>query len=132
MNKTPNNSRPRKPKGFTLLEILVVIVVIGILAAMVAPRFANVGQTAQANATLSDKAVANRVLDGFELAGGTIDLAGASVTTMNGSTAALLWTDLHGGTKVVGNITFALPSTSSITVPDGWTLTKTGSGARFK
>ncbi len=37
-NRIVSNGRPDE-KGFTLLEIMVVLVIIGVLAAMVAPRF---------------------------------------------------------------------------------------------
>ncbi|QQX81661.1 prepilin-type N-terminal cleavage/methylation domain-containing protein [Shewanella sp. KX20019] len=40
-----------KQKGFTLIELIVVIIILGVLAVIAAPRFINLGDDA-ANATL--------------------------------------------------------------------------------
>jgi len=53
---TPNarrNSNRRARSGFTLVEILIVVVILGILAAIVIPQFSNASQTARQN-TLKD------------------------------------------------------------------------------
>lgn len=41
-----------KPRGFTLVEILIVVVILGILAAIVIPQFSNASDTARANTML--------------------------------------------------------------------------------
>lgn len=38
---------PRKSQGFTLIELISVIVILGVLAAVVLPKFVNVGESAQ-------------------------------------------------------------------------------------
>jgi len=43
-----------KPKGFTLVEILVVVVILGILAAVVIPRFSNAAAAARASMLADD------------------------------------------------------------------------------
>lgn len=37
--RAPSLPRPQKPRGFTLLELLVVLVVLGLLAGIVAPKY---------------------------------------------------------------------------------------------
>lgn len=43
----------RKGSGFTLVEILIAVIILGILAAIVIPQFTNASETARANSLLS-------------------------------------------------------------------------------
>lgn len=45
--------RTRKSQGFTLVEILIVVVILGILAAIVIPQFTNASETAKASSLQS-------------------------------------------------------------------------------
>ena len=49
MHATP--CRPLSRRAFTLVEILIVVIIIGILAAIVIPQFSNASEDARANST---------------------------------------------------------------------------------
>lgn len=80
----------RKQGGFTLIELVVVITILGILAAFAVPRFASLEVEARAAATQS---LAGSVRSGAALAHAlwlaqgqpaTVDMEGATITITNG------------------------------------------------
>src|ERR1700689_507338 len=46
----PGRKNRQRAAGFTLVEILIVVIILGILAAIVLPQFSNASQTARQNA----------------------------------------------------------------------------------
>ena len=49
MPEAPTSSRLRSRNGFTLVEILIVVIILGILAAIVIPQFSNAAVTSRKN-----------------------------------------------------------------------------------
>jgi len=63
-------TRLRSRTGFTLIELLLVIAILGILAALIVPKFAGRTQQAQEAAAKSDIASLGTVLDAYEVDNG--------------------------------------------------------------
>lgn len=60
----------RKTKGFTLIELMLVIIIIGILASVVLPRFTGTSKQARIEAARSQLEILSLALDMFELHNG--------------------------------------------------------------
>lgn len=60
----------RRPHGFTLIELLLVLTILAILAAVVVPKFAGVGETSRIKATKAQISSFATSLDMFEVDNG--------------------------------------------------------------
>jgi len=60
-------SRRGETGGFTLIELILVTVIIGILAAMIVPNFVGVSDDAREAATKGDMVVIGNALDRYEI-----------------------------------------------------------------
>ena len=70
--------RARVRKAFTLVEILIVVVILGILAAIVIPQFTNASQDAQVSAIKSQLQTVRSQIELFRVKNGSGELTGAT------------------------------------------------------
>jgi general secretion pathway protein G len=68
--RTDSTHRNRRQRAFTLIELLLVLVILGILAAIVVPKFSGRTEQARATAAVSQIATFGTALDAFEVDNG--------------------------------------------------------------
>lgn len=115
------NVMKKQNSGFTLIELVVVIVILGILSATAVPRFANL--TDDANKAVAD-GIAGAIVSAAVIEFGSNLGTASNITTIKGAvaTSEVYTTTIDGGCSGASEpftVTTAGQTSDSVTMPAG-------------
>ncbi len=95
------SARSLKAKGFTLVEILIVVVILGILAAIVIPQFTSASEAAKASSLVTQLQSIRSQIELYQIQHNG-DYPGVNAAGTGLISSANFWSDLTGKTNVAG------------------------------
>lgn len=120
--------KQRMKRGFTLVELLIVVIIIAVLAAIAIPKFANSSLRSKESALRAELKLIRNAIELFKNDCGCYP---AALSDLTGTSAPATGKDSSGATYTITSSNYRGPYLSSIdTDPiDGTSFTYTNSGA---
>ena len=97
---------PRHRQGFTLVKVLIVVVILGILAATVLPQFTTANTDAQQAALVQNLQTLRSQIMLYKFQHGNVAPAFGATTSITFTNAMLLSTDSKGNTGAIGTLPY--------------------------
>ncbi len=104
-------------KGFTLIEMLIVVTILGILAAVVLPRFTASTANSKANSHKYDRNNIDKQIENFYADNGSYPTAMTTAGWGGAAVAVKYWPNSQGATSV--------PAVCNATAATAWTISAT-------
>jgi general secretion pathway protein G len=115
----------KKRSGFTLIELVIVVLVLGIIAAVAAPKLFDVTTDARENGTRQSLTTIRNAIELYRATSGSYPPATTLATSLRSSLQGGTFPSPQVGTHVDDNSVRSFTGTFTVSGPNGWAYNQT-------